>query len=142
MPNTACRTLDCTPVRTVGLADSADTTLGWRGSARLTCAAALAAALCAGVPARASDGQAAPAAAVKPVAKAPAAAPVATTDPMDTLREKLAAKLGAAKAPESVSPFVVRVVSKSGNAANGAAAAARDLAALAAALWPPALAVV
>ena len=123
MPNTACRTLDCTPVRTVGLADSAEPPLGWRGSARLTCAAALAAALCAGAPARASDGQAAPAAAVKPVGKAPAAALEAATDPMDTLREKLAAKLGAAKAPESVSPYVVRVVSKSGDTANGAAAA-------------------
>ncbi len=33
-------------------------------------------------------------------------------DPMDTLREKLAAKLGATKAPEAKTPYVVRVVSK------------------------------
>ncbi|MBL0090419.1 MAG: carbonic anhydrase family protein [Ideonella sp.] len=49
----------------------------------------------------------------KPVTK-PAAKGAATDaqDPMDTLREKLAAKLGATKAPEAKSPYVVRVVSK------------------------------
>ena len=102
-------------------------------------------------PARASDAHAEPAhppAATKPAAHAPApvpapaehgakpAAPAPATpagkalaagaDPMDTLREKLASKLGAAKVPESPSPYVVRVVSKSGDAANGAAAGHGD----------------
>ena len=60
----------------------------------------------------AKDAHAAPApkpdAHAKPAHKGAADAP----DPMDTLREKLAAKLGATKAPESKSPYVVRVVSK------------------------------
>jgi carbonic anhydrase len=43
---------------------------------------------------------------------APPAKAAAAEDPMDTLREKLAAKLGATKAPEAKSPYVVRVVSK------------------------------
>lgn len=94
-------------------------------------AAAVALALCAAAPARASDahggGHDAPA---KPAAKAaaPAAKPAAEAgkhgaeaakpaaagpvDPMDTLREKLATKLGAVKAPEAPTPYVVRVVSK------------------------------
>ena len=62
-------------------------------------AAAIAAALCTAPAARASDAHDAPA---KPAAKAPAkpataeaAKPGAAADPMDTLREKLATKLGA-----------------------------------------------
>ena len=121
MPNTACRTLHRSPDRT-----PRGTGTCHRG-ARLTRLVALAAALCTAAPAWASDGHAAPVAAAKPAAKAPlaaaAAAPAAATDPMDTLREKLAAKLGAAKAPESASPYVVRVVSKSADAAHGAAPA-------------------
>jgi carbonic anhydrase len=46
--------------------------------------------------------------------KARPAAAAGGADPMDTLREKLAARLGAAKAPESKSPYVMRVVSKAG----------------------------
>ncbi len=121
MPNTACRTSHRNPDRTPRGTDTC------HRRARLTRLVALAAALCTAAPAWASDGHAAPTAAAKPAAKAPepaaAAAPAAATDPMDTLREKLAAKLGAAKAPESASPYVVRVVSKSGDAAHGAAAA-------------------
>ena len=126
MPNTACRSPVCPPSRRLGGADVANANLGWRGSARLKCALVLASALCAGAPAWASDDPAAPAAkpsAVKPAGKAAAAAPAAAADPMDTLREKLAAKLGAVKAPESASPYVVRVTSKSGDAAHGAAVA-------------------
>lgn len=68
----------------------------------------------------------------RPAAKAPAAdghgepakgaaagKGAAAADPMDTLREKLAQKLGATKAPDAPSPYVVRVVSKSGDAAHG-----------------------
>ena len=92
----------------------------------------------AAVPAQASDAHAEPA---KPAAKkadAHAAAPAAAVagkppaapsakaggavDPMDTLREKLASKLGAAKAPDAPSPYVVRVVAKAGESAHGAAA--------------------
>jgi carbonic anhydrase len=124
MPHTVCRSLDripnCTAGRTPGGlggdVDSAANTSGWCGSARLNCALALASALCAATPTWAAGDHAAPDAAAKPAAKAVAAAAV---DPMDTLREKLAAKLGAVKAPESVSPYVVRVVSKSGDAAHG-----------------------
>ena len=47
------------------------------------------------------------------------------TDPMDRLREKLAAKLGATKAPEAKTPYVVRVVSKA-DAGHGAAPAAKS----------------
>ena len=79
-----------------------------------------AAALCLATPAAASDAHA-PA---KPAAKAPAAAATpAAADPMDTLREKLATKLGAVKAPEAPTPYVVRVVSKAGEPAPGSAAA-------------------
>ena len=96
---------------------------GWRRSGQLKYTLALVAALCVGASAWASDDHAAPAAVAKPAAKAlAAAAPAAATDPMDTLREKLAAKLGAAKVPESASPYVVRVVSKSGEVAHAAAA--------------------
>jgi carbonic anhydrase len=77
---------------------------------------AAAAALCAAPAAKASDAHA-------PAAhKAAAAAPAA--DPMDTLREKLATKLGAVKAPEAPTPYVVRVVSKANaEPAHGSAAA-------------------
>ena len=96
-----------------------------RHATRLTVATAVAAALLSAWPAQASDAHAAhggPAkAADKPAGKAPAAG--ATVDPMDTLREKLASKLGAVKAPDAPSPYVVRVVSKSGEAAYGSAAA-------------------
>ena len=84
-------------------------------------------------PVRAADAHDAPAA--KAAAKTPAkagpgaagGAPVAqaaqAADPMDTLREKLASKLGAAKVPEAPTPYVVRVVSKAGEPARGSAAA-------------------
>ena len=115
MPHNACRSLDCTPDRTFGRRKP-------RVKCRVALAAALTAALWAGAPAWASDEHAAPAQAGKPAPKAVAAAvPSAAADPMDSLREKLAAKLGAAKAPEAASPYVVRVVSKSGEAAHGAA---------------------
>lgn len=81
-----------------------------------------AAVLCVAAPARASDAHAPAAArpAAKPAAKAPAAG---HADPMDTLREKLATKLGAVKAPEAPTPYVVRVVSKPAEPAPGSAAA-------------------
>ena len=73
--------------------------------------------------AKPADAHAAPAPA-KPGKVAPAkAAGAAPGDPMDTLREKLASKLGAAKAPEVPSPYVVRVVAKAGDGAQGAAKA-------------------
>jgi len=84
----------------------------------------------AGPSAWASDAPAAPAkAGPKPAAAAaaagavPAAQPAQGADPMDTLREKLASKLGAAKVPEAPTPYVVRVVSKAGEPAHGSAAA-------------------
>jgi carbonic anhydrase len=98
-----------------------------RPFARLTLTAAVAAALMAGVPTWASDGHDAHAAPAKAPAKAAAEEPPkggASGDPMDTLREKLATKLGAAKAPEAPTPYVMRVVSKSGEAAHGTAPAA------------------
>ena len=52
-------------------------------------------------------------------AAAAAAHPAGPADPMDTLREKLASKLGAAKAPDAPSPYVVRVVSKAGDGGHG-----------------------
>lgn len=88
---------------------------------------AAAAALCLATPARASDAPAPVPA--KSAAKAPAAdhgkpAAAAPADPMDTLREKLATKLGAVKAPEAPTPYVVRVVSKAtAEPAPGSAAA-------------------
>ena len=91
-----------------------------------TALVALAVALACSQPAKASDGHGAPA---KPApaaaAKAPAEAakPAAPVDPMDTLREKLASKLGAVKAPEAPTPYVVRVVSKAAEAAPGSAGA-------------------
>ena len=97
---------------------------------RALAAAALLSAAASG-PAWASDAPAAPARAApraavaedaKPAAKLAAKA-AAPADPMDTLREKLASKLGAAKAPESPTRYVVRVVSKSGEPAPGTAAA-------------------
>ena len=93
---------------------------------RALAAAALLAVAASG-PARAADAHAAPAKAA-PKAAAAEDAKAATKalppgDPMDTLREKLASKLGAAKAPEAPTPYVVRVVSKSGEPAPGTAAA-------------------
>lgn len=83
-------------------------------------------------PAKAAPKPAAPAAPVtaRPAAHAAPAAAGAhgaqagqAADPMDTLREKLASKLGAAKVPEAPTPYVVRVVSKAGEPAHGSAAA-------------------
>ena len=106
-----------------------------RSALRLTLAALAWAALWAAGPARAAaDGHDAPAAPAKGVAaaQAKAAAPqakaAAAADPMDTLREKLASKLGAAKAPEAPTPYVVRVVSKAGSDAHGAVATAQGAA--------------
>jgi carbonic anhydrase len=88
-----------------------------------------------GVPARAADahggGHDAPAKPAAKTAPAPATAARAAAeakagpaDPMDTLREKLASKLGATKAPDAPTPYVVRVVSKpTAEAAHGSAAA-------------------
>jgi carbonic anhydrase len=87
--------------------------------------------VCAG-PARASDAHDAHAAPAKAAPKAaPAPAPAAAGapkgaapgDPMDALREKLASKLGAAKAPDAPTPYVVRVTTKAGEATPGTAAA-------------------
>ena len=95
---------------------------------RLTLATAVAAALLTAWPAQASDAHAEPAKAAEKSAAKPAAAGAATAaiDPMDTLREKLASKLGAVKAPDAPSPYVVRVVSKSGEAAHGSSAAVAE----------------
>jgi carbonic anhydrase len=86
-----------------------------------------AALLLAGSAVWAADAHDAHAAPAKPAAKAapaaPGAAPGQAADPMDTLREKLASKLGAAKVPEAPTPYVVRVVSKAGEPAHGSAAA-------------------
>ena len=49
--------------------------------------------------------------------KAPKTAPRAVGDPMDMLREKLAAKLGASKVADADNPNVVRVVSKASTVA-------------------------
>ena len=63
--------------------------------------------------------------AAKGVAKpAVAAAAGHGADPMDTLREKLAARLGATKAPEAKSPYVVRVTTKAGDHGESTSAAA------------------
>ncbi|MEP6876905.1 MAG: carbonic anhydrase family protein [Burkholderiales bacterium] len=69
-----------------------------------------------------SDHAPAPKAAATPAAEAEPAKPAkagprVVQDPMDMLREKLAAKLGASKAPGTDNPNVVRVVSKA-NAAD------------------------
>ena len=77
--------------------------------------ATVAAALCAAPSAWAADAHASHDAPTKPAAKpgaAEATKPGAPADPMDTLREKLATKLGAAKAPDAPTPYVVRVVAK------------------------------
>lgn len=55
-------------------------------------------------------------------AAAPAAPAAPARDPMDVLRERLAQKLGAAKAPEQASPYVMHVTSKA-EAGEGPAAA-------------------
>ncbi len=73
-------------------------------------------------------------------AKAKPAAPLPPgRDPMDVLRERLAEKLGAAKAPQSPSPYVMQVTSKTesgdGHAPAAAAAAPKPAARKAA---PPA----
>jgi carbonic anhydrase len=47
-----------------------------------------------------------------------------TRDPMDVLRERLAEKLGAAKAPQSPSPYVMQVTTKAESGDTPAAAAA------------------
>ena len=60
----------------------------------------------------AAAGHAAPAAAGGHGAPAKPAEAAGVQDPMDRLREKLAQKLGAEKAPEAPSKYVVRVVSK------------------------------
>ncbi len=92
-----------------------------------TALVALAAALACSQPAAASDGQGAPArpaTAAAPKAPAESAKAAVAADPMDVLREKLAAKLGAVKAPEAPTPYVVRVMSKAhAEAAPGSAAA-------------------
>jgi carbonic anhydrase len=54
--------------------------------------------------------------------KVPVAQP--TRDPMDVLRERLAEKLGAAKAPQSPSPYVMQVTTKAESGDTPAAAAA------------------
>ncbi len=89
-----------------------------------TALVALAAALACSQQAVAADGHGAPAKSAAAAPKAPADAGKAAADPMDTLREKLASKLGAVKAPESPTPYVVRVISKAtAEAAPGSAAA-------------------
>ena len=107
----------------------------WLGA--ILFASATAAWLVAGSSARAADAHEAGdarAAPAKPAAKPAArAAPAATAgpgaqaalgiDPMDTLREKLASKLGAAKVPEAPTPYVLRVIAKAGEPAAGTAAA-------------------
>ncbi len=84
-------------------------------SRALPLALCLAAGLLAAQTARSAPGHdtAAPAAPARRMAGAVAAA----ADPMDALREKLAAKLGAVKAPDAPSRNVVRVTSRSGEAA-------------------------
>ena len=79
-----------------------------------------------------ADPHTAPAVAAKadphaaPVAAAAGAKPaaVAAADPMDSLREKLAEKLGATKAPSAGSPYVVRVVAKADNGGHASPAVA------------------
>ena len=95
-------------------------------AARLTRLTALAATLLVAWPVQAADAHAAPAEPAKPAAKPAAATVAAAANPMDTLREKLASKLGAARAPDAPSPYVVRVVAKSGDAVRGAAAVPGD----------------
>ncbi len=123
--STSCRATAGSSLATSMRAGSSRPRLIWRVSA-----AAVAVALLTAWPACANDEQAEPAKAASKSAAKPAAAehgkpvankPAGAADPMDTLREKLASKLGAAKAPEAATPYVVRVVSKSGEAAHGAA---------------------
>lgn len=83
--------------------------------------AASVAALTVAVPVRASDAQAAPGEPVKSARTAPKAA--TPTDPMEALREKLASKLGAMKAPDASTPHVLSVVARSGPSASGTASA-------------------
>jgi carbonic anhydrase len=91
----------------------------------------LAALLAAGGPALANDahGEPAPKPKAKPEAKAEAARPgpaqVEASDSMDALRQRLAERLGATKAPDSKSPYVVRVANKSNESAAHAEPAKR-----------------
>ena len=95
----------------------------------LACLAAALPCLC--LPALANDGQAtaaaapasaAPDAAASAPVRAPASARKGLEDPMDRLRERLAAKLGARSALDASAPGVVRVVNRSGNASQAAPA--------------------
>ena len=76
----------------------------------------------------AATASAAPARAAKADPQAPAAAnktaAAAPPDPMDSLREKLAEKLSATKAPSAGSPYVVRVVAKADSGGHASPAAA------------------
>ncbi len=90
-----------------------------RHRARALLAAAVAAALCAVPAAWGADAHGSHEAPAKRTAKAAdkslaadANKPGAQADPMDVLREKLATKLGAAKAPDAPTPYVMRVVAK------------------------------
>ena len=86
-----------------------------RLAVRLTLAAAVTAAWAAGL---------LPALAAAPDDVDARAAPTrAAADPMDSLREKLTSKLGAARAPDAGSPKVPRVVPRSADAGHGNAAA-------------------
>ena len=101
---------------------------------RCTALAGLLAVLTQAMPLQASDnlGQVAPRVAPPREHKAPiprgasaeGKAPVAdpTRDPMDVLREHLAEKLGAAKAPQSPSPYVMQVTTKAESGEGPAAA--------------------
>jgi len=99
-----------------------------RALVRSTCAAAALALLLPAAPSALAaddhDAHGAPAKAAKSGAAATAAKPGAAADPMDTLREKLASKLGAAKAPEAPSPYVVRVTTRAGDSGHDAVATA------------------
>lgn len=81
-----------------------------------TTVAALALAVAAAGPAHASDTHN-----VAPPAPPGAKRPPAVQDPMDKLRERLAEKLGAVKAPQAASPNVLRVTARGGEAAPVAA---------------------
>ncbi len=91
---------------------------------RLAASLILAAALAAGgLTALAADDAGVHAAPARSAARL-AAGPVA--DPMDSLREKLASKLGAAQASDALSPKVLRVVSRSADVGHTNAAASAE----------------
>jgi carbonic anhydrase len=73
-------------------------------------AAAVAATACS--PAFAHEKAPAPHETITPATPPGAAATAETRDPLDVLRERLAEKLGAAKAPDSANPNILRVTSK------------------------------